>query len=210
VLKLRTLLIWFLWIEHLIAFRTHYLCQQKCAHRYMNIIYKIVKLYFCLTLVFHWLIYCLYNDADTKWGCNIIWRYIAASIGWEWIKNWNGYGRKRSWSNLTYSLDMRLERLRKPKKNHSQDGRWRCLDSNRAASSTCHLFHTGFLPGLLFNPTDRGDMFLRNVSWLFNGLHGVTSQKTELFITTAARNSDHIMKSELEVLLHCSWRLPFM
>jgi hypothetical protein len=37
-----------------------------------------------------------------------------------------------------------------------------------------------FLLGLLFDPVDRNDMFLRNVGLTFNGLHGITSQKTEL------------------------------
>jgi hypothetical protein len=36
---------------------------------------------------------------------------------------------------------------------------------------------------------DRGDMFLRKFPSLFNGLHGVISQKTELFITTGVRTS---------------------
>jgi hypothetical protein len=33
--------------------------------------------------------------------------------------------------------------------------------------------------------------------WIFNGLHGVTSQKTELFITTAMRTTNPAMYSEL-------------
>jgi hypothetical protein len=28
---------------------------------------------------------------------------------------------------------------------------------------SCHLFHTGLLLGLFFDPEDRGDMFIRNV-----------------------------------------------
>jgi hypothetical protein len=32
------------------------------------------------------------------------------------------------------------------------------------------------LPGLLFDPEDGGDMFLRNVWLAFNELHGVISQ----------------------------------
>jgi hypothetical protein len=28
------------------------------------------------------------------------------------------------------------------------------------------MLHAGFLPGLLFDPEDGGDMFVRNVSWL--------------------------------------------
>jgi hypothetical protein len=36
----------------------------------------------------------------------------------------------------------------------------------------------GFLIGLLLNPEDEGDMFLRNIEWR---LHGVISQKIEHF-----------------------------
>jgi hypothetical protein len=37
--------------------------------------------------------------------------------------------------------------------------------------------------GLFFDPDDSDDMFLRNVRLTFNGLHGVISQKIQLFIT---------------------------
>jgi hypothetical protein len=43
-------------------------------------------------------------------------------------------------------------------------------------------FCSGLLLSLFFGPEDEGDMFLRNVGWLSTGLHGVTSQKTELFL----------------------------
>jgi hypothetical protein len=36
---------------------------------------------------------------------------------------------------------------------------------------------------------DEGDVFLRNSSGTFNGLHGAISLKTENFTTTAARTS---------------------
>jgi hypothetical protein len=37
---------------------------------------------------------------------------------------------------------------------------------------------------------DGGDIFPRNVRWLFNRLHGVMSQKVEHFITSAVRTSN--------------------
>jgi hypothetical protein len=45
-------------------------------------------------------------------------------------------------------------------------------------------------PSSFFEPEDGSDMFLRNFSLLFNGLHGFVSQKIELFITTAVRTSN--------------------
>jgi hypothetical protein len=43
-----------------------------------------------------------------------------------------------------------------------------------------HLLHTGFLLGFFFNLEDGGNIFLRNVGWLFNGLLDVISQKKEV------------------------------
>jgi hypothetical protein len=84
------------------------------------------------------------------------------------------------------------------------------LKDNRHFGGTCHLplqgrrisqarnkrdalhatcFHTGFLRGL-FYPEDGGDMFLRNVGWFFNGLHGIVFQKIELFKTVVVRSSN--------------------
>jgi hypothetical protein len=58
-----------------------------------------------------------------------------------------------------------------------------------AVLATC--FHAGFLLVFFFEPEDGGDIFLRNVDELtFNGLHGVISQKIELFIPTAVRTSN--------------------
>jgi hypothetical protein len=47
--------------------------------------------------------------------------------------------------------------------------------TNRALLAAC--FHADFVLGLFFDPEDGDDMFLRNVCCLFNGLHGVISQK---------------------------------
>jgi hypothetical protein len=57
----------------------------------------------------------------------------------------------------------------------------------RALFAAC--FHAGFLLALFFDPEDGGDMFPRKHWLTFNGLHGVISQKTVLFITTAVRTS---------------------
>jgi hypothetical protein len=51
-------------------------------------------------------------------------------------------------------------------------------------------FDDGVLLGLFFNPEDGGDMIPQNVYLTFNGLHGIVSQKTGLFITTAVRTSN--------------------
>jgi hypothetical protein len=42
------------------------------------------------------------------------------------------------------------------------------------------LIYAGFMNSLLFNPEDRGDVYLRNVGW-FSELHSVIFQKIKLF-----------------------------
>jgi hypothetical protein len=54
------------------------------------------------------------------------------------------------------------------------------LNMKTAWGSACYILNTSFLLGLFFNPKDGGDMFLWNIS-CFNELHGIISQKTELF-----------------------------
>jgi hypothetical protein len=44
-------------------------------------------------------------------------------------------------------------------------------------------FHAGFLSGLLFNLDDGDDTFLRNRRLTVNGIHGVISQMTEIFLS---------------------------
>jgi hypothetical protein len=44
-------------------------------------------------------------------------------------------------------------------------------------NSACYLLHASFLLDLFFDLDDVSDMFLRNIGWLFNGLHGVISRK---------------------------------
>jgi hypothetical protein len=41
--------------------------------------------------------------------------------------------------------------------------------------SAYNFYHAGFLLIFFFDTEDVGDRFLRNISWLFNGLHGVVS-----------------------------------
>jgi hypothetical protein len=53
-------------------------------------------------------------------------------------------------------------------------------------SYICYLL----LAELFFCPEDGGDMFLRDVDFTFNGLHGVISQNIELILTTAVRTSN--------------------
>jgi hypothetical protein len=48
----------------------------------------------------------------------------------------------------------------------------------------------GFLLGLFFEPEEDRDVFLKDVRYNFNRLHGVISQKVQLFITTAVRNTN--------------------
>jgi hypothetical protein len=45
----------------------------------------------------------------------------------------------------------------------------------------CYLFHAGSLPGLLFNSEDGGGTSFKMLA--FTRLHGVISQKMELFKT---------------------------
>jgi hypothetical protein len=52
--------------------------------------------------------------------------------------------------------------------------------SMKPLASSQLLLHAGFLCGLLFDPEDGGDVPPRR-RLTFNGLYGITSQKTELF-----------------------------
>jgi hypothetical protein len=46
-------------------------------------------------------------------------------------------------------------------------------------SSVCYLLDAGFLLGLVFNPEDGGNVFLKGL--IFTGLRGIISQKIGLF-----------------------------
>jgi hypothetical protein len=59
----------------------------------------------------------------------------------------------------------------------------------RARCAYC-LNHASYLLGLFFDAQNGDGMFLLNVGLNFNGLHGVISQMTEPFITTAVRSSN--------------------
>jgi hypothetical protein len=50
-------------------------------------------------------------------------------------------------------------------------------------------FYIGFLLGVLFDPEYGGDVLPKR-QLTFNGLHGITSQKMVLFITTSVRTSN--------------------
>jgi hypothetical protein len=56
-------------------------------------------------------------------------------------------------------------------------------------SSACYLLHAGFLLGVSLEPEE--------CRLIFNGLHGVISQKTEPFVNTAVRTANH-MKQAVE------------
>jgi hypothetical protein len=67
--------------------------------------------------------------------------------------------------------------------------------------SAYHLLSRWFLPGLY--PESGGEMFLRNVGWLFfSGLHGVISQKMALYIVTAVRTSNIFFTLKMEATCH--------
>jgi hypothetical protein len=57
----------------------------------------------------------------------------------------------------------------------------------QAVCSACHLILAGFSLGLILDPENGSDVFLRNVRCL---LAAYTSQKTKLFIITAVSISD--------------------
>jgi hypothetical protein len=49
------------------------------------------------------------------------------------------------------------------------------------SSSACYALHAGFFLCLLFDP-DEGERYAPAIRWLnFDGLHGVISQKREIF-----------------------------
>jgi hypothetical protein len=52
------------------------------------------------------------------------------------------------------------------------------------------MLHAGFLLGLIFNPEDGGRYIPPKRELAFNGVHGVISQKMELFKSTAVRTSN--------------------
>jgi hypothetical protein len=60
------------------------------------------------------------------------------------------------------------------------------------STSVCYLLQAGFLLHLFFDPENGSDMFLRIVGWFFNGLHGLTSQRT---------NSSTYLQDALETAL---------
>jgi hypothetical protein len=54
-----------------------------------------------------------------------------------------------------------------------------------SSGSACYLLHADFLLRIFFDPEDGGDMSPKCLLTL-SGLHGIISQKIELFVTTVA------------------------
>jgi hypothetical protein len=57
--------------------------------------------------------------------------------------------------------------------------------SDPSESFACYMLQVGFLLGLFMDPEDGSDVFAQNFVLTFNGLDGIISQKTELFISIA-------------------------
>jgi hypothetical protein len=53
---------------------------------------------------------------------------------------------------------------------------------SRQQNSAFGQLHAGILLGLLFNPEDRGNIFLPKRRLTFNGIHGILSQELKLFV----------------------------
>jgi hypothetical protein len=63
---------------------------------------------------------------------------------------------------------------------------------------------TGFFIGVFFDPEDGGNVFFEK--WLtYSGLHGIISQKVELFITTGVRTSNP--KQNRALTTRCWWEM---
>jgi hypothetical protein len=65
------------------------------------------------------------------------------------------------------------------KHNLHTQGRRVSQGRSRQNGSACRIFHPCFLPGLIFDPEDEGDICIKNIG--FSELHGRTTQKTALF-----------------------------
>jgi hypothetical protein len=79
------------------------------------------------------------------------------------------------WNVLPYS-QLKIKRSFGETCRLHLQGRRICQSRNQGerVSIVLYLFHAGFLPGLLFDPEDVGDTFLRNVDWLsfnYTALH---------------------------------------
>jgi hypothetical protein len=69
--------------------------------------------------------------------------------------------------------------------NSHSSGFIQARDQHEASSKqtcACYLLHAGFLLGLLFGPEDGSYTFFRSVILTFIGLHGIVSQRIELFL----------------------------
>jgi hypothetical protein len=68
----------------------------------------------------------------------------------------------------------------------------------------CYLIYACLLPGLLFNPEDGGDMFLRNVGWLSPEYMAVHHRRCN---SSYARRSFISTEISLQFLLKSSYKL---
>jgi hypothetical protein len=52
------------------------------------------------------------------------------------------------------------------------------------------MFHVGFLPGLVFNPDDEGNMFPQNTGRLLLDYMAIYPRRKNFFITTIVKTSN--------------------
>jgi hypothetical protein len=68
-----------------------------------------------------------------------------------------------------------------------------------AWSSACYLLHAGFLPGLLFNPDDGGDIFLLNVGWFLTAYTALLNTCNFIVFDTVGQGSFFIWWAQIYI-----------